>query len=301
MKEKRSQTRREFVKTGATALIGTPVFLSSFSTKGITITGRDIEKHFQQVGTWMNWEQTTDTFKFGNPEKEIKKVAIAWKINMDSIKKAMEMEADLFISHESICVNTPNSEMVPEIKFAMPSELPKFDLMKEADLLVYRCHDLWDSFPEIGIRDTWRKKLKLGDKIIGDKYPYYVTETKPRTVEELAKHILEIIQPLREKGVMISGNRNKTVSKVGTGTGVCSDPFALRDLGADVGIMTDDYYRHVRQGIHADELDFPTIIVNHAVAEEWGIMNLSKYIQEQFPTLEVNHIPQYCPYQYLTL
>lgn len=301
MKEKASQSRREFVKTGATALIGAPVFLSSFSTMKNTVTGRDIEKHFQKAGNWVNWKQTTDTFKFGNPGKKIKKVAIAWKINLDTIKKAIEMEADLFISHESICVNAPNSEMKPEINFALPTELPKFDLLKEADLLVYRCHDLWDGFPEIGIRDTWRKKLNLGDKIISDKYPCYVTETEPGTVSDLAKHILEIIQPLHERGLMVSGNMDKVVSKVGTGTGVCTNPFALRELGADVGIMTDDYYRHVREGIHSDELDFPTIHVNHAVAEEWGIMNLAKYVQEQFPMLEVNHIRQYCPYQYVTL
>lgn len=301
MKEKTSQSRRDFVKTSAAAIAGAPVIFSSFSALNESITGRDIEEHFQKAGTWVNWNQTTDTFKFGNPEKEIKKVAVAWKINLDSIKKAREMGADLFISHESICVNTPNTEMVPEIQFAMPTELPKFDLLKKADLLVYRCHDLWDGFPEIGIRDTWRKKLKLGDKIIGDKYPYYVTETEPRTVEELAKHILEIIQPLGETGVMISGNAKKVVSKVGTGTGVTTDPFALRDLCADVGIMTDDYYRHVRQGIHADELDFPTILVSHAVAEEWGIMNLAGYVQKQFPSLEVQHIPQFCPYKYVTI
>lgn len=301
MKDIKSKSRRKFVKNSATILIGAPVILSPFGAMGKKVTGHEIEKHFRKVGNWVNWKQTTDTFKFGDPKKEIQKVAVAWKINSDSIKKAMEMEADLFISHESICVNTPNSEMVPEINFAMPTELPKFDLMKEADLLVYRCHDLWDGFPEIGIRDTWRRKLELGDNIIGDKYPYFVTETEPGTVGDLAKHILEIIQPLQENGVMISGNIDKIVSRVGTGTGVCTDPFALRELGADIGIMTDDYYRHVRQGIHADELDFPTIIVNHAVAEEWGIINLAKYVHEQFPELEVHHIPQFCPYKYVTL
>jgi len=301
MKNITSQSRREFVKTGATAVLGAPVIFSAFPILNNTVTGRDIEKHFQSVGSWVNWKQTTDIFKIGDPKKEIKKIAVAWKINIYSIKKAIEMEADLFISHESICVNSPNSEMKPEINFALPTELPKFDLLKEAGLLVYRCHDLWDGFPEFGIRDTWRKKLNLGDKIIGDKYPYYVTETEPGTVRDLAKHILEIIQPLHESGLMVSGNMDKVVSKVGTGTGVCTNPFALRELGADVGIMTDDYYRHVREGIHADELDFPTIHVNHAVAEEWGIMNLVKYVREQFPLLEVNHIRQYCPYQYITL
>lgn len=72
------------------------------------------------------------------------------------------------------------------------------------------------------------------------------------------------------------------------------------ELGADAGIATDDYYLHVRIGAHADELDFPTITVNHGVAEEWGVRNLARYIQHLFPTLEVFHVPQYCAYTVLT-
>jgi len=50
-------------------------------------------------------------------------------------------------------------------------------------------------------------------------------------------------------------------------------------------------------GVHANELDFPVILVNHGVSEEWGIMNLAKYLQGEFPLIEVFHIPQYCPYK----
>lgn len=301
MKNRELVSRRKFVATGSTVLVGAPVLFSALPGLASKISGLDIEKHFQKAGDWVNWKQTTDSFKFGNPGKKIRKIAVAWKINTESIRKAMEFEADLFVTHESICVNTPNTEMGPEINFAMPTERAKFDLLKKADMLVYRCHDLWDGFPEIGVRDTWQKKLNLGNKIVGNSYPYYVTETNPVTVKNLARHILEIIKPLHEKAVLISGNSEKVVRKVGTGTGVCSDPFALRNLGADVGIMTDDYYRHVRQGVHADELDFPTIIVNHAVAEEWAIENLAGYLQSVFPEIEVLHIPQFCPYEYVTL
>ena len=68
------------------------------------------------------------------------------------------------------------------------------------------------------------------------------------------------------------------------------------EVGADIGIMTDDGYSNVRMGVHANELGFPVIILNHGVSEEWGIMNLAKYVQQKFPSLEVFHIPQYCPY-----
>jgi len=52
------------------------------------------------------------------------------------------------------------------------------------------------------------------------------------------------------------------------------------EAGADIGIMTDDGYSHVRMGVHANELGFPVIVLNHGVSEEWGIMNLAKYVQQ---------------------
>jgi hypothetical protein len=74
----------------------------------------------------------------------------------------------------------------------------------------------------------------------------------------------------------------------------------MRELGADVGILSDDYYTHVRMGTHIRELGFPTIIVNHGVAEEWGVRNLAAYLARTFPDLEVFHLPQRCPYVVLT-
>jgi hypothetical protein len=67
-------------------------------------------------------------------------------------------------------------------------------------------------------------------------------------------------------------------------------------LGADVGLIVDDYYRHVRDGVHVRELGFSTITVNHGVAEEWGVRNLARYLGEVFTELEILYIPQRCPY-----
>ena len=49
----------------------------------------------------------------------------------------------------------------------------------------------------------------------------------------------------------------------------------MMEIGADVGILTDDYYVHMRMGELARELDFPAIVVNHAVAEARGIEALA--------------------------
>jgi putative NIF3 family GTP cyclohydrolase 1 type 2 len=291
-------SRRRFIKRSSAFAVGAPFLFSPVLQKS-SMKCIDIHNHFRSTETakLVNWERTTDTFKAGDPSKPVRKVAVAWKASWDALKEAAAKGADLFVSHESICVNAENGSPEPEVKFALPSEMPKFEWLEKSGLVVYRCHDVWDRFPEIGIRDTWQRELKLGGKIIKDEYPFYVTEVAPITLGDLAKHLLEVLKPLGQNGVVVTGDLNKKVSRIGTGTGQNNNSVALRDAGADVGIMTDDGYNNVRMGHHAKELGFPTIVVNHGVSEEWALRNLAIYLQKTFPQLEVFDIPQYCIYK----
>jgi putative NIF3 family GTP cyclohydrolase 1 type 2 len=261
---------------------------------------RDIDNHFRERGDWVDWTNTTDTFKAGDPEKPVRTVAVAWKANWDALRQAVAGNADLFVSHESICVRAVNGSTEPEVNSALPSEKPKFEWLAKTGLTVYRCHDVWDRFPKFGIRDSWQKGLDIGDQIVADGYPLFVTEIDPTTAGALAEHVLQQIRPLGQNGLPLSGDPEQRVSRVATGTGVTTDPVHMIELGADVGIITDDYYLHVRIGEHARELDFPTLVVNHGVSEEWGVRNLAHYLEQTFPALEVFHIPQRCPYTILT-
>ena len=300
---KKELTRRKFVKYSSSIALGTPFIFSMPEIKNSSgpagMTCQDVANHFKEIGTWVNWDKTVDTFKAGDSSKPVKKVAVAWKATFDALREAVSKGADMLVSHESICVKG-NGSPKPEVNFALPSEKPKFDFLEETGLVVFRCHDAWDRVPKIGIRDTWRKELNIGDKILVDAYPFYVTEVAPISVRDLAKHILKQIKPLGQNGIVVSGNLEKKVTKIGTGTGAIVDPFGLRDAGSDIGIISDDYYVHVRMGVHANELDYPVILVNHGVSEEWGIMNLARYLQGVFPSLEIFHIPQYCPYTIIT-
>src|SRR4030042_1365997 len=215
IKRKKELTRRHFLKSTSNFVLGTPVILSSISgnsfTEEVDLTCLDIHNHFKstETGKKVNWEKTTDTFKCGDPSRPVRKVAVAWKASWDALLEAANKGADLFISHESICVHARNGSPETEVFFALPSEKPKFDLLEKTGLVVYRCHDVWDQFPKIGIRDTWQKRLNIGDRILVDKYPIFVTEVTPITVGELARHILKQIKPLRQNGVMVSGSLEK--------------------------------------------------------------------------------------------
>jgi putative NIF3 family GTP cyclohydrolase 1 type 2 len=309
-KLKTGMERRTFLKRGAEAAFGLAI-AASLPDKGLAsyaagaqkaggaLKGSDIASHLESLGPWIDPETTTDTFKAGDPSKPVRTIAVAWKADRDALKEAFNRGADLFISHESIGVNAQNGSKEPDSVFALPTEKPKFDWLDETGLVVYRCHDVWDRYPALGVRDAWLAGLELGGKIYADKYPIYVSEINSITVRELARHILGKIKPLGQNGIIVSGDLGKKVRRVGTATGMSHNPVGMKELGADVGFMTDDGYKHVRMGVHARELDFPVIIVNHGVTEEWAIRNLAGYLQKQFPQLDIFHIPQFCPFTIL--
>jgi putative NIF3 family GTP cyclohydrolase 1 type 2 len=257
----------------------------------------DIHRHFQEIGPFVDWDRKTDSFKIGDPETEIKKVATVWNPTFPALREAHEKGADFVVAHESVFIRGGAGS---EEEIALPSEQEKLNWLRETGLVVYRCHDLWDRFPEIGITWSWQKGLELGGEVIADRFPHLVTEIPPLSLEILARHVLGRIRELGQTSVAVVGDLNRPVSKVATGTGVTPDPIDLWNLGADVGIMTDDYFLYCREGAHGIEREFPMIIVNHGVAEEWGIRNLSKYLAKQFPDIEVFHIEQFCPYTTVT-
>lgn len=257
---------------------------------------RDLARHFREVGTWVKPEQKVDGFKAGDPEREVTKVAVAWKPDWETLRAAHEWGAEFLVGHESICVNARNGEKAFEAQYALPTEEPKFRWLEETKLVVYRCHDFLDNQPEIGIRCAWRDGLELGGSIYADEYPYFVTEIEPRSLRDLAKHVLDKTRALGQDGLLICGDPERSVSRVATGTGAITDPFKMRALGADSAIITEDFFTHVRMGAHARELDFPFVVANHGVSEEWGMRNLANYLSETFSQLEVKYIPQRCTY-----
>jgi hypothetical protein len=44
-------------------------------------------------------------------------------------------------------------------------------------------------------------------------------------------------------------------------------------------------------------MGIPVIVVNHAVSEEAGLMNLARHLSERYPAVPVHHVPQRCMYQ----
>ena len=112
----------------------------------------EIHQHFMEIGTWVNWSDTTDGFHFGNPETEIHKIAVAWKPYFRDLQRAAELDCNFFLTHESIFREGRNGD---ETSAAHPLEAEKLKWLVNSGMVVYRCHDVWDVIPEIGVIDSW--------------------------------------------------------------------------------------------------------------------------------------------------
>lgn len=38
----------------------------------------ELVAHMRQMGTWVDWDQTVDTFKAGDPQTEVRGIAVSW-------------------------------------------------------------------------------------------------------------------------------------------------------------------------------------------------------------------------------
>ena len=114
----------------------------------------EVLHHFQSIGTWVNWNNTKDTFLHGNPDCEVRGIAAAWIATNDAIRETARMGANLFVSHEPI-----NYARLADTATGRNALAAKQKLLDECGMTVLRCHDTWDLMPGVGIVDSWAEFL----------------------------------------------------------------------------------------------------------------------------------------------
>ncbi len=253
----------------------------------------DIHAHMQSIGTWVDWSDTPDGFKAGNPEREVRRVAVAWQSTEAALREAHTRGADLFITHEPTFYAHMDDD--PGV-FAHEHARRKRAFLAETGLVVYRCHDVWDLLPGLGIRDSWAAGLGLQGPLKVDGY-YALYPSPLPTLGELARLVAARVAALGQQVVLTLGEPGRPISRVAVGTGAACQPAPMLALGADVAIVADDGFSYWQGGSWAQDAGLPLVVVNHATAEDWGVANMAAYITRQFPGLAVWHQPQGCAYR----
>ena len=255
---------------------------------------KDLHTHMQKTGDWVDWEKTCDRFLAGDPESNVKGIAVSWMPTFRNLEKALELDCNLFVTHEPLYACEAD-----ESRLIRPGDawVRKKRWLEKTMMVVYRCHDLWDDYPEVGIHGAWAKWLGFDGNPLVQRRFYEVHQVREATLEELAQKILEKVKPLGQEVVHMVGDPRAKVSRIALGTGATTNYRQMYDMNADVLLLTDDGTRLWESGQWALDMGVSLVLVNHSTAEEPGMMTLAGYIQDVFPDILVKHIPVGCIYK----
>lgn len=257
----------------------------------MSLQARHIDEYMRRIGPYVDWSQTCDTFKAGDPDTRVRGIAVAWMSTLANLREAHARGCNLFITHEPTFYSHLDDDPTFDQDFCTQA---KRAFLAETGMVVYRCHDVWDRFPAEGILDSWAACLGLTAKPIANETFMRVVPIQPTTAGAFARHMAERVRTFGQQAVPLIGNPDQPVSRVGIGTGAIASAREYVRLGADCGIVTElIWWREARW---CQDYGLPLLVVDHTVSEEPGISNLARHLAGQFPNVKVEYLPTCCPY-----
>jgi putative NIF3 family GTP cyclohydrolase 1 type 2 len=231
----------------------------------------------------------------------------------DNLERAAALGCNLFVTHEPLYVAVANKydifiggpirrwDLLPEGTFVDEDHVwvRKARWLQDHEMTVVRCHDVWDDFPETGIHGAWAKWLGFIGTPVATRKFYEVHEFPRKSVGELAKSLLPRLRALGQETIHLVGDEGTQVSKIALGTGAITDYRVMREMGADVLLLTDDGTRLWESAQWALDEGIPLLVVNHATAEEPGVRQMAAHFREQFPAVPVHALERGCLYHSL--
>lgn len=261
----------------------------------MTLLARHVAELLQTQGTWVDWERSVDAFKAGSPDTPVTGIAVGWQSLQAAVEEAHALGCNLFITHEPTFYDHWDRD--PQA-LATPPARAKRAWLERTGMVVYRCHDVWDRFPKIGIPDAWADYLGIGPVVAADDF-HRVLAIPRVTAWELVTMVLERVRRLGQQAVLFSGAKDQMVSRVGIGTGATTSAQAMLTMGADAILATDDGISQWREGSYLADMGVPLLTVNHAVAEIPGVRKMAAYLQQQFPGTPVHNVGRTCTFEIL--
>jgi len=291
--------RRTFMRTslaGAAglALAGAGQAAEGDKPRASGVRARDIRDHLLAMGPWVDPASTVDTFKSGDPEAVVTRVAVCWMNYTWVVRKALDLGCQMIVCHEpTYYEHWDRDPSVFDFEFARR----KKTLIESSGIIILRCHDVWDRVEKIGIPYAWGEFLGFSRLVDKTTFclAYEIDEVPAGT---LARTVAGRVAALGQQAVELYGPSDKPVRRVVLGTGAIT-PFEemVGKLKADAVICSDDGFTRWRHGTMAVDMGLPAIVVSHGVSEEPGVRRLAEHLAGAFPSLTVVPILQECVFQ----
>jgi putative NIF3 family GTP cyclohydrolase 1 type 2 len=243
---------------------------------------RDILEHFLSRAGWVNRATTVDRVIAGDAESEAGRCMVSWMPSFRILRRMVERDVRLLICHEPTFWNHRDER--PEDDAVIQEKLR---FVQDHRLAIFRNHDCWDRWPEVGIPWAWARYLRLEGRpaaVGADGYQHRYDIT-PVPLEAFARHVARRCESIGEPRVQVTGDASQPVSRIGIGTGGGCDISTFQRMGCDCSIVCDDGSRYWAAIQRAEDCGHPVIRVNHGTSEEPGMATLTEYINAHFDGL----------------
>lgn len=258
----------------------------------------DVQRHLQSLASpWQYPADSVDTLKAGHPDSVVSGIAVAWLPFSWALERADELGCSLFVTHEPTFYDHEDAR---EELFELDIPAARRVWLRDKQMAVLRCHDLWDRYPQTGITDAWAEFLGLENLIDGAEFSRTFA-IPPTTARRYAAHVARRTASLGQPGVQLLGDGDRRIETVCIGTGAISPYLDLVSrFQPDLVVCSDDGLDYWRDGAFAIDGGPPIVVVHHGVTEEPGMAKLASALRSGFPEVPVHHIEQRCMYEIVT-
>jgi len=251
------------------------------------MTVAELFARFLAKAPWVDPDNTPDGIEIGSPDQPVTSVGVGWSACAANLRAAAADGRDLFITHEPCFCEF----WEPDLAFRQTEwGRLRARICEEHGMALVAMHDIWDAWPELGIRDSWARHLELGDDRLVARRSYRTVdqwlglyEVEETTVGDFARHVARKVEPFGEDAVFLMGDPSRRVGKVAVGTGCGIPTFEMLSLGADVMVQVFDRAFQTFTRLPLVDLGANLIVVEHGVAEMPGMQNMALHLPEMFP------------------
>lgn len=229
---------------------------------------------------------TCDTCKAGDPEAEVKRIAVTMFPTPDVVRSAAEWDADLLIVHEPAYYNHM------DVHSDEAQECEKRRLIESTGMTVFRFHDHPHTTDPDMITQGQFERFGLRGKVDhrNGKYPARFYLDEPMTPVELARLIEE---RCGLKHIRICGARDTLCREVSGMFGSPSGTFdEIRNDECEIMLVGEvcewrdcEYARDAAQLGRKKAI----LILGHVGSERDGMVYVAEFLKKMYPALEVKY------------
>jgi putative NIF3 family GTP cyclohydrolase 1 type 2 len=278
-------------------LLTVSIGATSLAAQAKPLTAREVIARIQEhVGIpWM--QQTVDTFKAGNPDAEVKGIAVTMMATFDVLQRAAAAGQNLVITHEPSFFNHLDKPDDLGQRDNDPVLAAKRAFIEEHGLVIWRFHDHWHRMKQDGIETGMAHAL--GWEKFQDSSNQYVFAFPETDLEHLAG---DLKSRLKIRTMRVVGDPKLKVNKVALVPGASGFAKETRALEiSDVQVLITGEPRewetveYVADAV-TEGKPKALIILGHIPSEQAGMEECVRWLKTFVSEVPIEFVPAREPF-----